>query len=288
VKPAGLPDLDIDLLRAFVFVQQAGGFSRAANLLHRTQPAISLQIKRLEKRVGGPVFERDRSGLLNLTPLGLTLASYAHQITALHDEAVARLSRPVVRNRLRFGILEELGHSRLPTVLRSFVKVFPRTSPKVQVSLSNQLVNDLMQGRLDMAVVAGEPGFMHGTSLWTEPIVWVFSSAVPTALRQPLPLVLLPDPCFYRRAALKALSEARLQWTEACVSSTMAGVRAIVIAGLGLSAVGESEVNEGLRTVGQEFDLPRLPSAEIMIYYRSREFDDPAQTLAAHLRRSLK
>ncbi len=144
---ASSDDLEIDLLRAFLFVQQTGGFSQAAALLNRTQPAISLQIKRLESRVGSRLFERSRNGVVNLTATGITLASYAHQILAMHDEAVSRLAAPSVRTRIRIGILEELGHSRLPIVLRSFSKVFPNTSPQVQVSLSNQLVSDLMLGR---------------------------------------------------------------------------------------------------------------------------------------------
>ena len=63
-------DLDIDLLRAFLFVHQAGGFSQAAIALNRTQPAISLQIKRLEARVGSQLFDRSRHGPLSLTPSG--------------------------------------------------------------------------------------------------------------------------------------------------------------------------------------------------------------------------
>ena len=114
------------------------------------------------------------------------------------------------------------------------------------MSLSNQLVSDLMLGRLDMAVVAGDPGFMQGVPLWSEPLVWVGSSAVPVPLKPPLPLVLLPDPCFYRRAASEALASIGMQWTQACLSSTMAGVRATVIAGLGISVMGQSEVTEGL------------------------------------------
>jgi DNA-binding transcriptional LysR family regulator len=109
-----MANLDIDLLRAFLFVQQAGGFSPAAALLRRSQPAVSLQIKRLEERVGGPVFERSRGGDVTLTRRGDMLAGYAHQILALHDEAVARLTLPDIRSRLRLGILEELGHSWPP------------------------------------------------------------------------------------------------------------------------------------------------------------------------------
>jgi DNA-binding transcriptional LysR family regulator len=285
--PSPGADLDIDLLRAFLFVQQTGGFSQAAALLNRTQPAVSLQIKRLEARVGGAVFERSRNGAISLTATGLTLANYAHQILAMHDEAVSRLAAPSVSSRLRIGILEELGQSRLPLVLRCFSKTFPRTSPQIQVSLSNQLVSDMMLGRLDMAVVSGEPGFLRGVALWSEPLVWVGSSAVPIPLKPPLPLALLPDPCFYRRSAAEALAGAGISWTQACLSDTMAGVRATVIAGLGITVIGRSEVTDGMRVIGSELALPPLPSAAIMIYYRSREFDEAAQSLARQVRRSL-
>ena len=280
------PDLEIDLLRAFLFVQQTGGFSVAASLLNRTQSAVSQQIKRLESRIGAPVFERSRSGAVTLTATGTMLANYAHQILAMHDEALSRLTAPNIRQRLRIGILEELGHSRLPLVLRSFARVFPNTSPQVQVSLSNQLVSDLVLGRLDMAVVAGDPAYRQGIALWSEPLVWVGSAAVPAPLRPPLPLVLLPDPCFYRRAAGEAMSAAGLQWTQACLSSTMAGVRATVIAGLGISVMGASEVTEGLRIIGSEVVLPPLAPANIMIYHRAG-LDDAAQSLAGHVRRNL-
>ena len=280
------PDLEIDLLRAFLFVQQTGGVSVAASLLNRTQSAVSQQIKRLESRIGAPVFERSRSGAVTLTATGTMLANYAHQILAMHDEALSRLTVPNIRQRLRIGILEELGHSRLPLVLRSFARVFPNTSPQVQVSLSNQLVSDLVLGRLDMAVVAGDPAYRQGIALWSEPLVWVGSAAVPVPLKSPLPLVLLPDPCFYRRAAGDAMAAAGLQWTQACLSSTMAGVRATVIAGLGISVMGASEVTEGLRIIGSEIVLPPLAPANIMIYHRAG-LDDAAQSLAGHVRRNL-
>ena len=280
-------DLDIDLLRAFLLVHQTGGFSQAAALLNRTQPAISLQIKRLEDRAGAVLFDRSRHGPLSLTPTGTMLATYAHQILAIHSEALSRLAQPGVRSRLRLGILEELGHARLPQVLRSFARVFPAATPEIKVSLSNQLVSDLMLGRLDIAVVAGEPAFEQGAEMWTEQLVWVGSSAAPIPLKPPLPLVLLPNPCFYRRAATDALATQRLAWTEACVSSTMAGIRATVIAGLGVTVMGQSEVSEGLRVIGNEFPLPQLPQASIMLYYRNRDFDESARSFAAHVRRNL-
>jgi DNA-binding transcriptional LysR family regulator len=279
--------LNIDLLQAFVVVQQTGGFTQAADALGRTQPAVSLQIKRLEERIGTRVFERSRKGDLALTPAGLTLLDYAHRILSLHDEAIASLTVPDVKSYLRLGILEELSHSRLPAILRSFSKVFPAASPQVRVALSYALLTELYHGRLDLAVVASEPAGQNGIVLWSEPLVWVRSSTVPVLYRPPLPFVLLPDPSFYRRFALQALTSAGIKWTQACISSTMAGARASVIAGLGMSVMGQSEVTEGLRVVGPETGLPRLPFVQLVIYYRTREFEPAAQAFAAHLRHNI-
>jgi DNA-binding transcriptional LysR family regulator len=78
-----------------------------------------------------------------------------------------------------------------------------------------------------------------------------------------------------------------MPWTQACLSTTMAGVRATVIAGLGITIMGQSEVTEGLRIIGSELALPQLPPAAIMIYYRSNDLDEAAQTLSRHVRHSL-
>jgi DNA-binding transcriptional LysR family regulator len=282
-----MSNLDIDLLQAFIVVQQTGGFSQAADALGRTQPAVSLQIKRLEDRVGARLFERSRRGDISLTPAGLTLLDYAHRILSLHDEAMASLTVPDIKSYLRLGILEELSHSRLPAILRSFSKVFPQANPQVRVALSYALLSELYHGRLDLVVVANEPAGQNGIVLWSEPLVWVGSSTVRVLYRPPLPFVLLPEPCFYRRFALQALTGAGIKWSQACTSSTIAGVRASVIAGLGISVMGQSEVTEGLRVVGSEVGLPRLPFAQLVIYYRSSEFEPAAQAFAAHLRHSI-
>lgn len=282
-----LANLDIDLLRAFATVHQSGGFSQAAETLGRTQPAISLQIKRLEERVGGNVFERTPARGMPLTPAGLILMDYARQIIALHDEAVARLSQPSIRTFVRLGILEELGNYRLPAVLHSFSKVFPEANLQVQVKLSNRLMLDLLQGRLDLIVIAAEAEVPNAIRLWSEQLVWVASSAVPGPLRQPLPLVTLPDPCFYRKAATRALAGVDRQWAAVCTSSTMAGIRASVIAGIGITAMGKTEVTEGLRILGTDSGLPKLMDAEVMIYFRDNEFEGVAKALAAHVRKSI-
>jgi DNA-binding transcriptional LysR family regulator len=280
-------DLDIDLLRAFAIVYQSGGFSPAAEVLGRSQPAISLQIKRLEERIGSQLFERTSSRGVSLTPAGLTLMDYARQIIALHDEAIARAALPSFKAFVRLGILEELGNARLPVVLRSFSKVFPDANLQVQVKLSNSLMLEMLQGRLDIIVIAAEANTPNSIPLWSEQLVWVTSSAVPRPVRQPLPLVSLPDPCFYRKAATRALSAAGQQWSEVCSSSTMMGIRASVIAGIGVTAMGKTEVTEGLRILNSDSGLPRLSDAEVVIYFRDKSFESAAMALAEHIRKNI-
>ncbi len=280
-------DLDIDLLRTFATVHQSGGFSQAAEILGRSQPAISLQIKRLEERVGAKVFERSGTRGVPLTVSGLLLMEYARQIIALHDEALTRLTSPKIKTFVRLGILEELGNYRLPAVLHSFSKVFPDANLQVQVKLSNNLLIEMLQGRLDIIVIAAEADVPDAIPLWSEQLVWVASNAAPSSQQQSLPLVTLPEPSFYRKAAIRALTKASQKWSSVCTSSTMAGIRASVIAGIGITAMGRTEVTEGLRILGPEYGLPRLMDADVVIYFRDKEFESVAQALAAHVRKSI-
>src|SRR5882757_7752787 len=84
------PDLDPDLLRAFVAVADCGSFTRAAAMLHRTQSAVSMQIKRLEQRLGVVLFVRTKAQV-DLSASGEALLGYARRILSLNQEAVDRL-----------------------------------------------------------------------------------------------------------------------------------------------------------------------------------------------------
>jgi DNA-binding transcriptional LysR family regulator len=245
---------------------------------------VSLQIRRLEDRIGARLFERG-SRPVSLTPTGQILLEYARRITALHDEAVARLTSPDVRSFVRLGILEELATHRLPTVLQAFATVFPRAKLQVQVKLGNELLGEMMQGRLDLVVATGEDGQSRALPLWREPLAWVGAQHIGPSSLRPVPLVLLPDPCFYRRAAVRALSEVTMGWDPVCTSSTMTGVRAAVLAGIGITVMGRSEVTDGLRVLGTEHGLPRLPETEILLYHATDRYHRMAQPLAQHIRK---
>src|SRR3569623_2965247 len=103
--------LDIELLRSFVSVVAAGGFTRAGERVHRTQSTVSQQIKRLEDSVGKPLLLRDGK---RATPTeeGERLLTYARRILALEQEARDVVARPAAEDVLRHGILEEFAANR--------------------------------------------------------------------------------------------------------------------------------------------------------------------------------
>ena len=99
--------LPIECLRSFATVSEVRGFTQAGQILGLTQPAVSLQIKRLEERIGAPVFVRGGSRL-DLTPTGARLMDYARQILALNDEALSELSTPVISGRVQLGTWQSI------------------------------------------------------------------------------------------------------------------------------------------------------------------------------------
>ena len=112
-------NLEIDLLRTFAAAAQSGSFTAAAELVARTQSAVSLQIQRLEEVVGKRVFERT-SRSLALTPAGETLLGYARRILELNDESVRRIAEPPVAGSIRLGITEYFVPTELPRILTRF------------------------------------------------------------------------------------------------------------------------------------------------------------------------
>ncbi len=97
-----MKNLPTDLLRTFVTVVDQGGFTHAGHLLGRSQPAISLQIKRLEELAQCQLMQREAN--LQLTEQGEILLGFARQIISLNDAALTRLTRNQVSGEVRLGI----------------------------------------------------------------------------------------------------------------------------------------------------------------------------------------
>ncbi|HSJ41651.1 MAG TPA: LysR family transcriptional regulator, partial [Xanthobacteraceae bacterium] len=144
--------MDIELLRSFVSVVDAGGFTRAGERVHRTQSTVSQQIKRLEDMLGRPLLERNGKQA-TLTEEGERLISYARRILALEQEARDVVARPVVDGVVRLGLTEDFAAYRLPELLYGFKRTRPTLRLDVRCGLSATLQRALDAGELDLALL---------------------------------------------------------------------------------------------------------------------------------------
>ncbi len=238
-----LRNLDIDLLRSFAAVADTGGFTAAAALVSRTQSAVSMQVQRLEQAVGHRLLDRSP---LALTPRGEALLDSARRILALHDETVRKLAAAPVAGTVRLGVTEYFVPDELPALLARFAASHPGVQLEVRMGLSRDLRQELQAGRLDAALVRIE-GEAAGEAMWREPQSWVAADSWREPEDRSIPLVLLPRGCVLREFAIASLERRRRAWHVAYTGSSMASVQAAVRAGLGVSIVGRSSVQPGMR-----------------------------------------
>lgn len=262
-----MPDLDIDSLRGFVAVAEAGGFTAAGELLGRTQSAISVKIKKLEEELGRRLFERT-SRSLALTPDGELLLSYAKRLLDLNDEVVLRFAEPDAEGHLRLGVGEYFVPQHLPRLLRQFARVFPRVHIEVKVALGSVLLQALDQDELDIVITKRNKGMAEGRVIWTEPLVWVAAADFvwPSKSGEALPLCSLPPPCAFREQALEALAKAGQPWRIVYTSESIMGVQAAAGAGLGVAVMAQSSVGGDLRVLGPTEGLPPLGDVDIAMF----------------------
>src|SRR5215211_699575 len=98
--------LDVDQLRTFIAIAETGSFTKAAEVVFKTQSAVSMQMKRLEERIGKPIFERDGRAS-RLTDDGERLLDYARRIVKLNMEAVNAFAETELTGRVRLGVPDD-------------------------------------------------------------------------------------------------------------------------------------------------------------------------------------
>lgn len=277
-----------ELLRAFVAVVESGGFSQAAERLLRGQSAVSLQIKRLEDRLGVRLLDRGPRHV-TLTSEGELILDHARRILSLNDELVSRLREPELSGLVRLGAPEDFATSHLPSVLARFSRSHPRVALEVTCELTLELLQRFQAGGLDLALVKREPmGHLGGVRVWREPLVWVASGRAVCETPDALPLVVSPRPCVYRKRATDALDTQGRPWRIAYTCGSLTGNHAAVRAGLGVTVLPKAMVPADLTVLNDELTgLPPLADTEIALVAGS-QLSAPAERLRDYIIRELE
>jgi DNA-binding transcriptional LysR family regulator len=258
------PTFDMDALRTMVIGTDLGSFARAASQLGRSQSAVSMHLKKLEEQAGQPLFRRNGRGLAP-TEAGEALLAYARRIIALNDEAAASLGAPIATASVRMGLPQDLFDDVMPEVMTRFSRRRSGVHLEVRAGRNHGLEEDVHAGRLDVAIAffpAGSDG--HGTLLASLPMAWLATKGLKKPSGdEPVPLVVFDHPCLFRQTALQALEGKGRRWRLSVTTPSLPGVWAALRSGYGISVRPALPVPSGLRDVGTEFGLPRLPAIEL-------------------------
>lgn len=257
--------LDPELLRTFVSVAETGGFTSAARALNRTQSAVSLQVKRLETRVGEALFRRTSRRVVP-TRAAETLLPYARRILHLHDEAAAAVGSPGRHRSLRVGITEEQALVYLPNIIPRFSGRFPGVQLNVECDLSTRLLARMEEGELDLALTIRHGPVGKGEVLGRERLVWVAHESFCNEPRDVLPLAVNPAGCIYRSYALTALGRIQRPWRIAYVSSSPAGINLALEANMAVSIKAGRSIPDGCRVLDGEAGIPALPQVDVELH----------------------
>lgn len=145
--------MELDQLRYFLQVAERGNFTRAAEDLLISQPALSRSIQRLEEELGQPVFER-KTRSVSLTDVGTLLQARAREVLSIINDTKAEISDDGQSGHVRVGVIPTIAPYFLPDVLRRFSKEFPKATVLVQENTTDALLSSCKQGEIDVAVIA--------------------------------------------------------------------------------------------------------------------------------------
>lgn len=260
-------DLQMDWLKCFVATVDAGSLSGAAPEVHRSQSAVSMQIKKLEMAVGQPLLVRGPRQL-QLTHEGQVLLGYARRMLDLHGEAQDALQGESVSGLVRLGVPDDYASKYLTPVLKRFAPSHAGVEIELDCEQSTSLIPRVARGELDLALVSRDHA-RRGTLLFHEPMVWVGAPQFDLCSRNPLPIAVYEAASLGRRSAINALALQGRPYKVVYHSSSLAGQIAAVESGLAVAALTQCSAPAHLQILGLEHGLGPLEPMQVAVY-RSR------------------
>lgn len=261
-------NLPTDLLRAFVSIIDLGGYTRAAEALGRTQPAISLQMRRLAELLDATLITHEGRDL-KLTEEGEALAVYARQLLRLNDEAVAKLKGRLAQGQLRVGLPTDFSVAFLQEAISGFAQSNTEVTLTVHCDLSRKVLDWLHGDELDIAVaLLDRDKNPYLVRSWEERPIWAAARDSAVHKAHPVPLVSHPEGCEYRRRMTAALRAAGRDWRIAYTNPEIGGLQRAVSSGLGVTVLTRKTLLPDMRVLAARDGFPALEPIRIGLFYK--------------------
>lgn len=278
-----MDQLDSELLRSFIVVADAGSVTEGADRLHRSQSAVSLQLKRLEAVLGRRIFDRHGRGV-ELTDAGRRLLPVARDVAARLDAALREIASDGLRGKLRIGIPDDHGRARLARIIGAFAQSHPLVELDVTCALSARFPEDLAKNRLDLAVYEVEAPSPDEDVLFEDPTFWASSVYRDLTRKRPTPVALFDHACWWRDAAITSLKSRGKPYRVVYSSQSVSGVIAAVEAGIAIGLLGRSSLHSGLSVVNETLGFEGTPSSKLVMASSERQCSGPIDAMKTAIR----
>lgn len=272
-------NLQIDLIRTFVTVADLRNYTETGDILGRTQPAISLQIKRLEDLVGSKLIEL-KGKQVELTPDGQTLLSYAREMLRLNDRAVSNLQQAAFLGTLRIGLPVDYSIEFFQSIIAKYSQENQAVSLDIRCDFSKSLLSALHVDDLDMMIaITDTMPAPHVSIYWSERPVWACAREYQINPDQPLKIIAHPDGCFYRKRMIDALNSIGRDWRVSFESLGVSALQKAALDGTGVTALTKKTLMPGMRLLTPSEGFPQLSTIHVGLFYKHIKMSNAALKL---------
>lgn len=278
--------LDLDQLHTFITIADTGSFTRAADEVHRTQSAVSMQMRRLEERLGKALFEKE--GRTNrLTEEGERLLTYARRLLRLNRETLAAFDDASLEGHIRIGTPDDYADRFLPEIMARFARSNPRVELSVICEPTVNLIDHIKRGHLDIALVTHDSDKGAAEVVRREPLLWVTSANHSIHMEDVLPIAVGRATCMWRRTACDMLDQMGRDYRILFTSWSATVIIAAVLSGQAVSILPECALRPGMRILGESDGFGALPDVRIGIVRGHSSQPELVDALARHICDSL-
>ena len=277
-----MTNIPTDLLRTLIAVVDLRSFTKAAQSLGITQPAVSAQIKRLQFLLGSDLFDKSAPGIA-LTRQGEAIVNNARRMLSINDQIMGLVDAQPKSRTIRIGLPGDLSGPLLPWTLAKFRKRWPDYSFQVRSGSAGPLIGELRQGDIDIVIALSHEEPTDARHHWTDQLIWAVSDASKVDKNSPVSMLVFSNECMCYRSGVEALSQAGFESRLVLTATTVLSLSAGVDAGLGVMVMTRGRIRFTQLRISDNPLLPPLPELYIGIYVREGADTQPLLELADDL-----
>ena len=283
-----MTNIPTELLRTLIAVVDLRSFTKAAQSLGVTQPAVSAQIKRLQSLLGTDLLDKSAPGV-TLTSAGELVVNYARRLLSINDQILDLAGPRLPAKMVRIGATGDFMAAGIALGLTYARARRPDLRFETYNATIDVLLRDLREGEADLAVWVSATGPVLDTRHhWTEPLVWLRGSTTRIDPVRPVPIVSYGGDCLFTRNAMTALSQARRESELAFIGPSLFALGSAVAAGFGVTVLPRSRADIPGIKIWEDAPLPKLPDIFCGIYVRAGAEPEDSMQIADAIAAALR